>query len=114
MNEKKHCRRYTGLWVALLVAVLLSPLASSFPDGLERVAEDHGFADNAISLWQGFFPDYAVTVISLPSISTALAGIIGTILVFGLLLALGCILSAGNQAALIHESSKTGKSGSQL
>jgi len=29
--------------VAVLIAAILSPFASSYPDGLERVAEDKGF-----------------------------------------------------------------------
>ena len=33
-----------GLAVALLVVIVLAPLASSAPDGLERVAIDAGFA----------------------------------------------------------------------
>lgn len=99
MSASKKRLRYTGLWVALLIAVLLAPLASSLPDGLERVAEDHGFADSAMSWWEGIFPDYAVTLISLPAVSTALAGVIGTILVFALLIALGRLLAGGKQAA---------------
>lgn len=33
-----------GLVIAVLVAVVASPLASSRPDGLTRVSQDHGFA----------------------------------------------------------------------
>ena len=33
--------------ITLIIAVLVSPFASSHPDGLERVAEDHGFIDTA-------------------------------------------------------------------
>ena len=41
-------RRYwwlAGLALAALVVVVLAPLASSDPDGLERVAIDAGFAE---------------------------------------------------------------------
>ncbi|MGB3768113.1 MAG: PDGLE domain-containing protein, partial [Phormidesmis sp.] len=34
-----------GLGVALIIAAVVSPFASSNPDGLERVAEDLGFID---------------------------------------------------------------------
>ncbi len=37
-----------GLGVALLIAGVVSRFASSAPDGLERVAEDHGIAANAV------------------------------------------------------------------
>src|SRR5207253_1608486 len=36
-----------GLAIAALVVVILAPLASSDPDGLERVAQDHGFLASA-------------------------------------------------------------------
>jgi hypothetical protein len=32
-----------GLAIAALVVIVLAPLASADPDGLERVAEDQGF-----------------------------------------------------------------------
>jgi len=37
-----------GLGIALLVAGVISRFASSAPDGLERVAEDHGIAEQAV------------------------------------------------------------------
>mgnify|MGYP001233298815 FL=1 len=37
-----------GLGIALLVAGVISRFASSAPDGLERVAEDHGIAGQAV------------------------------------------------------------------
>ena len=36
-----------GLLVAIGLALLVSGFASSSPDGLNKVAEDHGFAANA-------------------------------------------------------------------
>jgi cobalt/nickel transport protein len=36
-----------GLLVAIGLAMLVSGFASSSPDGLNKVAEDHGFAANA-------------------------------------------------------------------
>ena len=36
-----------GLLVAIGLATLVSGFASSSPDGLNKVAEDHGFAANA-------------------------------------------------------------------
>ncbi|MBK8758105.1 MAG: PDGLE domain-containing protein [Actinomycetales bacterium] len=37
-----------GLGVALFVAGVISRFASSAPDGLERVTEDHGIAEQAV------------------------------------------------------------------
>ena len=38
---------YVGLLIALGLAII-SPLASAWPDGLERVAEDQGIIDTAL------------------------------------------------------------------
>mgnify|MGYP005871004355 CR=1 FL=1 len=71
-----------GLLAALLL-VLLSPLASSWPDGLERVAEDLGFIDRAQDPAYEALPDYTVPGVTSEAISTILAGVIGALAVFG-------------------------------
>jgi len=80
-----------GLAVALGLALFLSPFASSLPDGLERVAEDHGFLalgeDGAFAYAP--FPDYALSGVRSPIWSTGIAGAVGTLAVFGLALLLG-------------------------
>ena len=74
----------SGLAVSLLLAMLVSPLASSFPDGLEKVAEEQGIKSHAeAALWTGSpFADYQVAPLESESASTALAGLIGSLLVF--------------------------------
>ena len=42
-----------GVAIAALVVIVLAPLASSDPDGLERVAEDQGFLERAQNLLLG-------------------------------------------------------------
>ncbi len=74
-----------GLAIALVVA-LLSPLASSSPDGLERVAEDVGFIDRAIGPFYQIIPDYMFPGVSHQALATILAGVVGTLLMFGLAL----------------------------
>ena len=75
-------------WIAgLLLAVtlvLFSPLASSHPDGLERVAEDTGFLEDAEPSPYEVLPDYTVPGVRNEAASTIAAGIIGTLLVFAL------------------------------
>jgi cobalt/nickel transport system permease protein/cobalt/nickel transport protein len=73
-----------GLGLALLVAGLLSPWASSSPDGLERVALDHGFADRAAdsAVAGGPLADYAVAGVADPAVSTGLAGVLGVLVCF--------------------------------
>jgi hypothetical protein len=63
---------------------LLSPLASSSPDGLERVAEDKGFIHAAREAWYELIPDYTVPGIGNEALATILSGILGTALLFGI------------------------------
>ena len=81
---------WIGLGIALLLALFLSPFASSAPDGLEKVAETKGFAEKGDGwrLWL-YAPlrDYGISWIKNEEVSTALSGLIGTLGVF--LIALG-------------------------
>jgi hypothetical protein len=72
-----------GLLLALVVA-FFSPLASPHPDGLERVAEDKGFIDRAQDAPYQIIPDYVLPGIANGNLATILAGIVGTLIVFGL------------------------------
>jgi hypothetical protein len=80
-----------GLLVALVV-VLFSPLASPHPDGLERVAEDQGFIDGAKDAPYEIIADYVFPGIQNEGLATIVAGIIGTVIVFGLGYGLAWIL----------------------
>jgi len=75
-----------GLLIALILAII-SPLASSHPDGLEWVAEQKGFLDIAQGPIYEIIPDYVFPGRINESAATIIAGIIGTILVFGITLA---------------------------
>jgi len=86
---------WIGLGVSLLLALLLSPFVSSSPDGLEKVAEHHGFAEKGESwtLWQyAPFRDYAIPGIKNEKLATALAGLIGTGGIFMIAIGLGKVL----------------------
>jgi cobalt/nickel transport protein len=74
-----------GLFIALLLAVILSPFASSFPDGLERVAEDKGFLEKGEGrpLMAAPVPGYAWPGIKSEKLATSVAAVMGTLLVFG-------------------------------
>jgi hypothetical protein len=61
-----------ALAVAIGLATALAPFASKRPDGLNRVAEDHGFAAKATT--ESNYGDSPLT--------TGLAGFTGTLLVF--------------------------------
>jgi len=46
------------LIISLLIGGGLSTFAASFPDGLEKVAEENNFIGSAVSIWSGLIPDY--------------------------------------------------------
>jgi len=70
-----------GGLITLSLAVL-SPLASSHPDGLEWVAENLGFLENARDAVYKLIPDYAMPGFSNPAAATIAAGILGALVVF--------------------------------
>ncbi|MDW8269535.1 MAG: energy-coupling factor ABC transporter permease [Anaerolineae bacterium] len=65
--------------VALLL--LLAPLASADPDGLERVAEDLGFIERGLDAPYTIIPDYTIPFLGETPLSTILAGAIGAVIV---------------------------------
>lgn len=77
---------FVGGIVSLLV-VLLSPLASADPDGLERVAMDMGFINAGQSAPYEIIPDYTIPFLGGTALSTVAAGVIG-ILVVGIIIVL--------------------------
>lgn len=86
-----------GLAVALVVVVAAAYLASGDPDGLERVAEDQGFADAAAEAPFELIPDYALPFLD-GELSTVVAGIIGVAVVFVLLVVVGRLLARRRSA----------------
>lgn len=85
-----------GLLLVLLVACL-SPLASSAPDGLERVAEDEGFIDEAQEAPYSVIADYVFPWIENEAVATVLAGVIGVLVVFGLAYGVSRALRSANR-----------------
>jgi cobalt/nickel transport protein len=74
-----------GLLVAIGLALVVSPFASTSPDGLEKVAEDKGFLETAKDHLFADSPlaDYAVKGVGNERLSTGLSGLIGVLLTFG-------------------------------
>jgi len=73
-----------GIIAALIIAVFISPFASSFPDGLEKVVENLGFiqkAQNIISDKFFLIPDYSFKAVDNPLWQGALAGLFGVLIV---------------------------------
>jgi cobalt/nickel transport protein len=80
----------SGLGIALLIGVFLSPFASQDPDGLDRVSQDLKFEDKAAENppahklpFYTIFDEYALRGVP-EQIATPLAGLVGTLATFGL------------------------------
>lgn len=73
-----------GLLIAVGLALLVSPFASPWPDGLEKVGENLGFLGKAAGkpLAPAPIPDYSIPGIGSPAVATALAGALGTVVMF--------------------------------
>ena len=73
-----------GICVILIIAFVLSPLASSLPDGLEHAAEAAGFSEHQAdgALTQTPFADYNFPGVASPFFKTALAALAGSVVVF--------------------------------
>lgn len=75
-----------GLVVALLLAGVVSFYASSSPDGLNKVAEEHGFAGTARkhAAADSPFADYSTRGVDNDRLSGGLAGVAGAVVVLAL------------------------------
>jgi hypothetical protein len=82
-----------GLAGALAIAVLLSPFASSLPDGLEWGAAEAGLVEQPSDgpIVSSPLADYEMPGVS-GGLSTALAGIVGVLTVGGALAGIGAAL----------------------
>ncbi len=78
----------SGVVISLL-AVLISPLASGNPDGLEKIASDLGFLGSGLDAPFQILPDYSIPFLGDTAISTILAGAVGAIVLIGLVVLLG-------------------------
>ena len=85
--------RWVIVALAIIVAVVVAAayLASGDPDGLERVADDHGFLgagrDNPFTI----IADYVFPGLDGP-VATVVAGVIGVVVVFGVVWLIGRVL----------------------
>jgi cobalt/nickel transport system permease protein len=91
-----------GVLLALGLALFASPFASQWPDGLDKTAEVLGFKEKAAEhILPSPIPEYELPGIHWSVLSTALAGAVGTMVVFLLawLLARGLVPKANREAA---------------
>ena len=80
---KNNATSFYGIFILLiLLLTLITPYASSSPDGLESVAESYGFnEESGIVL---FLDDYGITNINNNFLSTVLSAVLGIVVIVGL------------------------------
>ena len=92
-----------GLAVALAVAIFLAPLASRHPDGLEYVGTVKAafLPVEATPALASPIPDYAMPGLGSfhPAVATASAGVVGTLVVFGVAWGLARGVTRASKAA---------------
>jgi hypothetical protein len=82
-----------GVGIALALT-LFSPWASSHPDGLEKVAEEEGFLEEAKGPSYEVIPDYQFPGVENERVATVLAGIAGVVMVAALAFGVGLLLQS--------------------
>ena len=92
MKKRKNKFIFLGI-TALIIGGLFSLFASGSPDGLEKVAEDQNFISAALDFpINTVMPEYTFPIEN-EWLATSLAGLIGTIFTFLILLSIGKILA---------------------
>jgi cobalt/nickel transport protein len=102
MDEKRTSTYVlAGIVLALIIAVFISPFASSYPDGLEKVAENLGFIDKAEGIVsENYFiiPDYSFGAVGSEFWQTAIAGFFGVLVILVIFGAVYFIYRAVNKS----------------
>ena len=80
-----------GLAIVTAIVVVLAPLASPDPDGLEAVAKQQGWLGAAQEAIHGIFPGYSIPGLDGAS-GTIVSGLIGVAIVFVAIVGLGWLL----------------------
>lgn len=99
----------SSLGIAVIIAAVVSPFASSHPDGLNRVAEDLGFTDKERPepLAQKLPPAKAFDGYALrgapESVATPIAGVVGVAAAFGVAWGLGKLFVRQSDASAEQE-----------
>lgn len=91
---------FVGLVLSLIIAGFVSFYADENPDGLEAVAENHGFMDDAQESANAeiIFADYGVEGIEDERLSVGLAGVLGVVVVAVIGFGLFYLLAKGKKS----------------
>ena len=81
-NTKNNKSTFYGLFLFLLLCLtLVTPYASSSPDGLESVASDFGFSESTGIVL--LLEDYGISSLNNNFLSTTLSAVLGVVVIIG-------------------------------
>jgi cobalt/nickel transport protein len=105
MRSRNRAFLIAGLGLALLIAIFVSPFASKNPDGLDRVSQDLKFDNKAHEdapakklPFYALFDEYALRGVP-KTVATPIAGLVGTLAVFGLTWGIGKLVVRGTSSS---------------
>lgn len=99
-----------GIAISLVAAGILSFYASSSPDGLEKVAEEQGFLEQAQDSANATLPtaDYAIAGVENERLSVGLSGVLGVAVMIVVAFGLFWIIGRGRKPAAAAADELTG------
>jgi cobalt/nickel transport system permease protein len=90
LGQDSQTRNHHGVVISggllSLLLVVLSPLASNHPDGLEWVAKQIGFISKASDSFYSIIPDYSMPGINNAVLATIISGLVGMLIVFAVII----------------------------
>lgn len=91
--ESHNWNMITPLMASMIIALMLSPFASGFPDGLEWVAEKYQFLHQEAPTFIAPLADYTVPWLNNEILSTGIAGLMGVLVTFGIAWLIGSLIN---------------------
>jgi cobalt/nickel transport system permease protein len=88
---------------AVLTGLILSPFASGFPDGLEKIAEKFRFLHESAPLFVSPMPDYTLPLMGDTPFSTGAAGFLGVLITFLSVAVLGFLFNLKKNTKTVSE-----------
>jgi cobalt/nickel transport system permease protein len=83
----------TPLMASMIIALMLSPFASGFPDGLEWVAAKYQFLHQSAPTFVAPLANYTVPWLNHQIFSTGIAGLMGVLVTFGIAWLIGSLIN---------------------
>jgi cobalt/nickel transport system permease protein len=91
--ESNNWNIITPLMASMIIALMLSPFASGFPDGLEWVAAKYQFLHQSAPTFVAPLADYTVPWLNNEIFSTGIAGLMGVVVTFGIAWFIGSLIN---------------------